>query len=300
MLLMPVFVSLFAVTATLLVFRYLVWRYAIVAWASIVAMPTLLSAYWAQTFTLYWVQAPDADLFFWIKLYTVLLGATWVIAVRFSRLGRDHWALITVFLFGELNILEAVIKDLLGGSLPHYLNAVAGLTVAATAAYGYDRFTVDANKPHLDLEWDPFQGSMSWAWVMCYTTWNWVFVYLNYPELVGLDTAALVAPLLGAIGDRAQYAQGRVYGLAGALLLLFTFPSFFSEHMNTVAWSTPIGRELGAALTLLLTSSFVACLAWGHLSAGRGEVMRQRFAGSTLQYESSQAADSSLAGDSRC
>ena len=259
---MAVLAYLLALTAILLVFQHLVRRYQTVAWVSLAALPLLLTPYWLRTC--------QADLFFWSKLYSVLLGAAWVIAIRYSGLGRKRFALRIVFLFAVLNISEAVIKDLLGGDPAHYLNAMSGLLLIATLVDGIDAIVVGGGGPYRDLLWDPFRGNMTRCWLACYMTWNWVFLYLNYPALAGYGTAALGSALLAAVGDRARYAQARVYTLAGTLLILFTFPSFVAEHMNTAAWSNPLGQQLSAALSFLLASSYAAWFVWSRLSSFAG------------------------------
>jgi hypothetical protein len=254
---MLVLAYLLALAAISLVLQHLMRRYATAALASFVALPLML--------TPYWLGMCQADLFLWTKLYTLLLMAAWMIAVQFSSLSRNRWALIVVFLFAAMNILEAVLKDLLGGRLPHYLNAASGLLLILTLASGWDRIVVDVGGSCRDLQWDLHQSNMSWAWVACYTIWNGVFAYLNYPALAGAGTAALGSALVATAGDPARYVQARVYTLAVGFLILFTFPRFVAEHMNTTDWSNPVGQQLGAALSFLLTCSYVAWFAWARL-----------------------------------
>lgn len=56
--------------------------------------------------------------------------------------------------------------------------------------------------------------------IVGYTLWNWVFVYLNYPELAGHHVAVLSAALTLACLDRGLRLQARAASLGLTLLLL--------------------------------------------------------------------------------
>jgi len=201
-------------------------------------LPPLLVPYWARVY--------QTDLFHWVKLFSVIAGVLWFTALRHTRFGKVRWAYYGVFVILAANILEAVLQDLSGGHLAHYLNATAGILLIVTLLDRLDSIQVNADSRFRDLEW----GSMTLAWIIGYTLWNWTFVFLQYPWNAGKHIAVLGAALLVGLQNPRRWLQARAFTLGTYLILLFSFPGFIEAGADTRAWSTPTTELLAASLVL--------------------------------------------------
>jgi hypothetical protein len=229
----------YLILAGLLLAYELLRRSAVAAWACFLVLPICLTPYWLG------VNASYVDLFQWIKLYSVFLGACWVTAVRFTAIGHRPWAFHVLFLLLVINIAEAILKDCFSGTATHYLNAAAGLLLVRTLPSGLDTMAVDAHGAHRDLHW-----RIPLPWIVGYTIWNWVFLYAHYPQHAGSQTAVLASALIvGAIRPE-RWLQARAITFAVCLLGGLTFPSFFAVYANTAAWSSTEGQYVGALASL--------------------------------------------------
>jgi hypothetical protein len=130
-----------------------------------------------------------------------------------------------------VNIFEAVVLDLVGNGSAHALNAAAGLLLIATLPYGPDSTWIHSASGCTDLHY-----KTSRRWVIGYTLWNWTFVYLNYPALVGHHTAVLAAGLIVAMIDPLRWGQTRASTLGFSLLCTATFYNDMIAWMDTSTW----------------------------------------------------------------
>ncbi len=202
-------------------------------------------------FTAYWIQVNELGLFSWFKFYTVFFCVCWGTALRFTSLGDRAWARSTIPLLLAVNILEAVVLDLVGHSLGHAMNAAAGLLLIATMPYGKNSTRVDAANCYRDLLY-----GISQHWVIGYTLWNWTFVYLNYPSLTGHHTAVLAAGLIVAMKDPRRWSQTRASTLGVNLLFTATCFKGMIAWMDTSTWFNEEVAIVSAGFALVVMSSW--------------------------------------------
>jgi len=195
--------------------------------------------------THYWVQVNDYGLFKWVKIYSVCFCVVWGTALRFTSLGDRPWARIGIPLLLAGNIVEATILDLIQHGLAHSLNAIAGIGLIAVLPYSANATRIDSTGRCRDL----YYGTTP-SWIIAYTVWNWTFVYLNYPSLVGQHTAVLASGLLVAVSDPQRWVQSRAYILGIMLLATATFDAALLSWLDTSNWSNE-GLGIVAAGTAL-------------------------------------------------
>lgn len=182
--------------------------------------------------TPYWLAVNEFGLFLWIKLYSVCFCVCWGTLLRFSSLGNRTWARSTISLLLAANILEATVLDAIERGLAHDLNAVAGMLLVLTLPYGSNASRIDSAGRCRDLYCETNR-----SWVAGYTLWNWTFVYLNYPPLIGQHTAVLLAGLVVGAIDPRRWTQARASTLGINLFAMATFNSDVISWMDTSNWS---------------------------------------------------------------
>lgn len=195
-------------------------------WGLFAALPVILLPYWAAT--------NQFDPFVWTKIYSIFACDTWGTVLRFTRLGRSEWARRSIPVLVAVNIVEAVTVDLAGGGVIHLLNAAAGLALVLTLPYGRNDVQVDAVNQCRDLRMGTARG-----WVVGYTVWNWAFVLLNYPALVGYHAAVLAAALVVGLIDPARWTQTRGATLGLNFLAMATFHAPMRAWFDSAGWADP-------------------------------------------------------------
>lgn len=184
------------------------------------------------------------DWFIYMKAISVV-GA--IVIFSFFRLTKwkiAKWIQWTTYLVLSANILEASVKDLLAGSMTHYMNAIAGILLIATLNKIHT-IHIDTKGKYKDLLW----GSMTLAWIIGYTIWNWVFVYLNLTPGSGNHLAVLAAALVIVFVNKERWLQARAFTLG---------IYFFASHVFPIIESCPLittyNEQVGFYLAL---ASFV-------------------------------------------
>lgn len=217
-----------------------------VAWGVCLGLPCIL--------TPHWVQENQIDAFPWVKLYSILVGACWITALRYTCLGHCRWALLASSLMLPLNILEAVVQDLCVGNLAHVFLAATGSLLAISVPYPTRVLRIEISGPQRDLHYE----GLTRPWIVGYTLWNGAFVYLNFPNIAAHQAAVLAAAFVVGMIEPRLWLQARTYTLATSLLMLFTFPRFLVPLLDSSDWAAP-GRENGVAVAcLLLATLYVA------------------------------------------
>lgn len=165
------------------------------------------------------------DWFAWIKVFSVAIGIIVLSLFRTTKLGNTKLLQWAVYLVLILNILEAVVKDAVAGNIVNYFNATAGILLIATLNR-LNSIHIDAKGGHRDLHW----GSMSLMWIVGYTIWNWVFVYLNLEFQSSLPhIAVLASALVVAFINKDRWLQTRAYTLGTYFILYHSLPHLISR-----------------------------------------------------------------------
>ena len=245
---MYVLLQIIAVTVLLLLAQEALRRASRWAvWGVFLLVPLILTPYWV------WVN--ELGLFPWFKFYSVFFCVCWGTALRFTTLGNRAWARSTIPLLLAMNILEAVLLDIFGHGSAHALNAAAGLLLITTMPYGSDSARIHSASGYCDLHY-----RTSKRWVIGYTLWNWIFVYLNYPALTGHHTAVLAAGLIVAMIDPLRWGQTRASTLGVNLLFSATYFNGMIAWMDTSTWFDEQVGIVAAGLALMFMAGYAVQL----------------------------------------
>lgn len=206
----------------LLIAQEIIRRHTLIGWVTFLVLPVVLLHMWLLT------HGEDFNWFIWAKVYSVCLGCCVILLYRFSNIGQQS-GIITYVLWAilALNIIEAVGQDIEGMSLPHLLNAAAGVLVMVTIPRPQYLY-VDTKSQFRDMKWD-----MPITWILGYTFWNWLFIYLNWPDAAFRHIAVLGAPLFIAFFyNRERWMQTRAFTLAIFVIIKFTYDPLLHHYMD--------------------------------------------------------------------
>jgi hypothetical protein len=161
----------------------------------------------------------------------------------------------------QAKLLEAVVQDLLRGTVPHFLNAIAGSLLMLALPFSQRAVQVRRKDGYCDMHWE----GMTRAWIGGYTLWNWVFIYLNFPIIAGQHLAVLGSAFIVGMIEPRCYLMVRGYTLAAALMLTFSFPAFLGDWMGTLHWSSVEGAQWSALVSLGFMVALSVISARAHL-----------------------------------
>ena len=185
------------------------------------------------TLTPYWISIHQWGLFEWAKLSTIVVTACVLLAVRSlnnpAHLGLDSG----LKLLFALNILEAVVVDVLLENAAGWMNAITGLLLLVCLSR--HAFVVNRQGSANDV----LYPGISRIWMMGFTFWNLTFIYNNYPIIVGHHICVLGVPLLVGWKHPGRWFQARIYLLAMDLIVLATFESALVPRFDTTSWYDP-------------------------------------------------------------
>lgn len=223
-------VTIVAYALALCVVYALLRRAHALAWACFAALPLLLTPLWARQ---------DHATFMWFKVYSVQVGAAWVLALRRTALRERAWARATLCGVLAVNILEAVVYDGLHG---RYVNALAG--VALVAAIPSPRRVRVLPDGDLSLPLDR-------AWVLGYTIWNLAFLFMAFPAYAAIQASIMLPPLALGLWSPERWMQVRSYTFASHMLLAFSRWDLFSPYERPLWPAASVGAwmQLAAAAT---------------------------------------------------
>ncbi len=227
-----------------------------VTWIAILGLPLAL--------TPYWITYNEFGTFEWGKLYTILITACWLTALRFTKLYHRPWARLGLTALFGLNIFEAVVVDLAAGQLASSLNAAAGLFLIVTLPRS--PHAISRHGKFADLNYD----GVSYTWIIAFTLWNLTFLYINYPVIFGHHIAVLGVPVIISLFKRQRWLQVRINLLALDLLMLATFASFLIPPLDTARWYAPKLAIFAAGATLAL--SLLCLMEKAFLRRSRGAI----------------------------
>ena len=230
-------------------------------WCVFFVIPILLSPYWFQHNT-------DVGLFPWVKLYTIAFSVSWLTALRFTAFGELAGARFCILLLLVFNIEEALAQDAFGGHLAHYLILLSGILLIVTLPRPLSAVQIDIAGPYRDLH---FRG-MTRTWIVEYTAWNGVFLFLNFPFVAGYQFAVLGAALLVGLYDPQLWLQARGYTLGISLLLLATFREPLLRWTDTSHWTHPDREDLAAAVCLGIAAGYTYRYFFRRNASGRVDI----------------------------
>lgn len=182
-------------------------------------LATLLIAFGAipVALTPLWILRNSLDPFVWLKIYSVLFCACWGSWMRFAEVNEKSWLRYTIGLLLAGNILEALCVDLSSAGIAHHANAALALALLVCLPYRSSRPYVEKAACARDL-----RCKLPLTWIVGYTVWNWIFVWLNYPAFLGPHTAILAAALIVACRDPQLWVQARAATLGLNLIIMAT------------------------------------------------------------------------------
>lgn len=193
-----------------------------------------------------WHKNGITDIFLWAKIYSVCIAICGIIACRYTKLRKKRWPFMALYFLLALNIAEAVMHDIIHGNPANILNATAGILLIVTIPW-IREISVDEQSPFKDLCWD-----MSYPWIIGYTIWNWLFVFLNYSDMAGCHIAVLGAPLLVSFVHREHWLQARAFTLGSFLMVTYTFKSVW-DFYSAPYW----GNQTAGLVIAIIVIAFV-------------------------------------------
>ncbi|MBQ46340.1 MAG: hypothetical protein CMP10_02410 [Zetaproteobacteria bacterium] len=240
---------LFCVFLGLLASQELVRRFPRIMTPIFWILPIALYSRWQEVY-------PEFDLFLFVKIWSLVIGITWTTLFRTTPLGEKGWFKYVVYAILVINILEAVMRDLIQGNdgIANYFNGFAGILLVVTLHKYQSIHTKSINNVQ-DMYW----GSMTRKWVIGYTIWNFTFVYLNYNYAALNHIAVLSAPLFIAMlpNRTGEWLQDRFTSLAIYLLYNFTFRPF-TQQFEINSENTTAGLVLSTiSISFLIFVTFM-------------------------------------------
>lgn len=206
----------------LLVTHRIVRHNQIIAWMVFLVCPFLL---------LQLAIHQNSNYFIWIKVYSVCLGAAWLLACRYTSLLQWKKALWMLWAFFALNILEAIIEGILTGNILNYINCIPGILLFFTLPTAKE-IHVDTNSPTRDLLWNT-----PLMWIIGYSIWNWTFLYITWPQFGLRHLIILLASLLISIRNNKLWIQSRAFILGIYLLIHFSYDALFKPLDISVSYN---------------------------------------------------------------
>jgi len=177
------------------------------------------------------------DWFPWVKVLSIALGIIMLSIFRTTKLGDTKLCRVTVYVFLVVNILEAVSRDAAIGDIANYLNALAGLLLIVSLGK-LNTIYINAKDEYKDLHW----GDMTLQWIIGYTLWNWVFVYLSFGFESSIQhVAVLGSALVIAFMNRERWLQARVFTLGTYFIVIHSAPHLSNYGLITREYSRNFG-----------------------------------------------------------
>ena len=224
------------------------------AWITFSAMPFLLLPWWI-------IHTPHST-FGWAKIFSVMLGITFMMAFRFTGWQQERWSKRLLAIILLVNILEAVIHDAAMGSIPNWINAAAGLLLIVTMPQS-DGITVDDHGAANDILWD-----LPLAWIIGYTLWNITFIYLNWPMEVLIHVVVLGVPLIVSFIDNRLWIQTRAFTLGIFLITIFTYEPALEPILLSTEFSV-MAAWIGATISLVWMGGYALQIGKQRLWSGQ-------------------------------
>ncbi len=201
------------------------------------------------------------DWFVWVKVLSIASGIIVLSLLRTTRLGSNakliQW---TTYAFLAVNILEATVRDVVVGNMANYLNAAAGFLLIITLEK-LSTVHVDKKGSNRDLLW----SGMTLPWIVGYTLWNWVFIYLNFGFQSSVaHIAVLGSALLVVFRNKDRWLQARAFTLGMYFILFHSLPHLvasltinrYSSQLGLLISLVPFGFMVGYAILFMRRKLF--------------------------------------------
>ena len=199
------------------------------------------------------LDSPSSKTWFgWVKVISALIGIYGFMLIRFTKLGKNKFAMIFPVAILAINISEAVYKEIeifmqyktitvdsaglvvLGGPW-NIMNAIAGILCIVTLT-GFVGVKASRDKSK-DMIWP----DMTWVYIMGYTIWNMAYVYN------GVSTRAMyagVAILLAALIAEFVFKRGAWLQHRAQILALYAmFTLSFDFQQSELFQIVPVYKE---------------------------------------------------------
>lgn len=208
-------------------------RYRKIAWFMVVVLPVILTPFWLNY---------QHTTFIWFKLYSMIAISIAILAYAVPAVEKIERYHIIVLAFICLNIVEAVVQNAHTGvtlnSWPHLANALAGALIIFALPYR-DFLKVGRGNKRTVVLCDFPSGI-----IISYTVWNWLFIYLEWPDFIGIETMLLAVPLASMFINKGLWVETRIYSLALYLMFHFTWPDIVDKLNLIFVPSLPLGKAL--------------------------------------------------------
>lgn len=210
-------------------------------------------------FTAYnWLEKDCAiDWFNWLKMISMTLALIGFSIFRLTHIGENKFAKMSLCLIFVINIFEAVAKDVLSFDIEHYLNATAGILLILTMNKKIDSIQIIKEK-YCDINWN----GATFAWIICYTLWNWTFIYLNYTNEAAIHMAVLGAPLVIAFINKGRWLQTRALTLSTFIFTYFLLYNKLYPYTQGIFWKNEYFSYFIASLSLFCITLYAIKLSW--------------------------------------
>ncbi len=222
----------------LLITYQMVRRSQVIGWIVFLICPFLLLPFAIQQ---------NSSSFVWIKVYSVCLGASWLLACRYTSLAKNKWALWLLWWGFAFNLIEAVVEALFSGDILNYVNSLAGILLFFTLPLPKE-IQIDTSNDRRDLLWNT-----PMMWIIGYSIWNWTFLYITWPEFGLRHLVILSASLLLSLRNNKLWIQSRAFVLGIYLLIHFSYDSLLQPLNLPTVYYFPLALAMAGASLIWMT-----------------------------------------------
>lgn len=239
---MHLFFYAVAFLIVLLTAHQILRRNQAIAWVVFLICPFLLPLLLAEK---------DFSYFLWMKMYSVCLGTSWLLACRYTAWAQNKTALWILWGIFALNILEAIVEGALDRTILSYVNCISGVLLLFTLP-SVKEIRVDTHHSTRDLLWD-----IPMKWVIGYSIWNWTFIYTTWPEFGLRHLVILLASLLISVRNTQLWIQSRAFILGVYLLIHFSYDSSLKHLDISTNYYAPLAMTTTILGAIWMISYFI-------------------------------------------
>jgi hypothetical protein len=193
------------------------------AWITFLILPFLLIHYWLRF---------EHNTFIWLKFYTVEITTSFMLYCRYNQKKEiKPWYSTVIYIFVLTNILEAVLQNLVSSTeqnfLTHYVNGATGiLLILSMPRKNFIHVDFESREKNLLVDY-------SFIWILAYSCWNTLFIYIEWPDFLGIQLGIILSSFVVAIFNPKLWAHTRAMTLGIYLLLHFWNYHIFDSMLMT-------------------------------------------------------------------